>query len=354
MSFWNRWLKRRSTRVVDPLARSFAALDATQHSEAQDVLATIAAADPDNGEAQLALGMLRLRDFTNDPASSVLHDAMISLRRAVERLPESSEAHFYLAIAESFTLDTVDEAAQHLARALELDPGLADRANDVQARIAEARSGMQQQALDADTLHAAVLHYEEGQHLIEQGDLTAAASAFNQAIALYPSYVEAIVALAEVERRRGNIEQAIAAFRRALAVRPDMFEARIGLGSLYVQQGDHARALAQLKLAAEQQPEQASLLRNIGLLQLALGTAQDALATFRRLAALQPDDPEAQLQVALAAAQAGDGAAARDALSRIDADTLQPRQHQLAAQIYDQLGNREAAQRHRDRAAERV
>lgn len=352
MRFLRRWLAPRVPKTpADPLTRGMAALASGDSNEALTLLSSLSTSDPQNGEAQLGLGMLHLRQFATEPQVTTLNDAVTCLSRAAALLPESPEAHFYLAFAESFALDTIDEAEQHLARALQLDPGLAERAAEVEARIASARTGMQQQAIDPEMVHQAVQRYEAGQRLVEAGQPGEAIPAFEQAVGLYPAYVEALLALGEAYRQLGRSDDAVRVLRQALAVRPRMLEAHIGLGSLYVQRGEHERALEQLSLALAQAPEQRQLLRNVGLLQLATARPEAALTSFRRLCALQPADPDPRLHLAQAALQSGDVPTARDALERLADLTLSPQQHARAAQLAEQLGDAALAQRHRAQAA---
>jgi Tfp pilus assembly protein PilF len=291
--------------------------------------------------------MLQLRVFAHEPSPPLLRDATMHLSRAVELVPNSPEAHFYLALALSFTLDTIHEADHHLQHALSLNPQLEARATEIQQRINAGRAGMQQQAIEPDALHAAVQRYERAQTLLDTGRADEAVALLNEAIALYPAYAEAMLAIGDAYRQLQRPDEAITAFRRALAVRPNMFQAYVGLGTLYVQRGDHHRALEQLQLALQQQPDQPQVLRNVGLLQLATGSASDALATFRRLCALSPDDPEPRLQLALAALKAGDQTTARESLHRVDSTTLTAKQHRLAAQIAVDLGDQQLADNYR-------
>ena len=342
MSFFKRWFA--SKPAQDPADRLISRLlgpDEVKGGEALALLSTIGAADPTNGEAQLGLGMLRLRDFTREPRSTALHDAVVHLAQAAQLLPDSAEAHFYLALAQSFTLDTVDEAERNLQRALELNPSLEASSSEIRERITAAKAGMQQQAIDPETLHAAVQRYEQAQSLAGAGRFEDARAKLLEAVELYPAYAEALLALGEVYRRLKREDDAITAFRRALAVRPHMFQAHVGLGSLYVGRGDHERALGQLLLALDQAPDQPQVLLNVGLLQLATNKPADAAMTFRRLCALQPNDPGARLQLALAAVQAGDNSTARDALQRCLGAELTPRQRSFAAQIAGRLGDPE-------------
>lgn len=351
MDFLKRWFGPKSKQQPLRLTGRAAELAAEKDEATRQLLATLLHNDPHNGEAQLAIGMLHLREYAEEPHIATLRDAVTRLTRATELLPDSSEALFYLAFAESFTLDTIDEAEAHLRQALQRDPQLAERAGEIEARIAAGKQGMQQQAIDPDIVRAAVEKYEAGQRLAEAGNHAGASTAFEEAIALYPAYAEALLALGESYRQLGRLEDAIRVLRRALAVRPRMFEAHVGLGSLYVQTGDQTRALEQLQLALGVVPDQPQVLRNVGLLQLATGQAAEAAATFRRLSALDPLDPEPRLHLALAALQSADHATARDALTRLEHSALNARQHQLAARVAEQLGDAEAAQRHRVAAA---
>jgi Tfp pilus assembly protein PilF len=276
------------------------------------------------------------------------------LSGAVELLPDSPEAHFYLALAQSFTLDTIDDADTHLQRALSLNPQLAVRAAEIQERIKSGRAGMQQQAIEPDALHAAVQHYEQAQAQLDAGRANEAVALLDEAIALYPAYAEAMLAMGEAYRQLQRPDEAITAFRRALAVRPHMFQAYVGLGTLYVQRGDHHRALEQLMLALQQQPDQPQVLRNVGLLQLATGKAADALTTFRRLCALAPDDPEPRLQLALAALKVGDQALVRESLKRVAGTPLTAKQHRLAAQLAADLGDEVLSAEHLRRSEDAI
>ena len=353
MHWLRRWLAPRVPATpTDPLSRGMAALANGDGDEALRLLASIGASDPKNGEAQLGLGMLHLRQFAADPQVSLLNEAVAVLTRAVALLPESPEAYFYLALAQSFALDTIDEAEGNLQHALQLDPGLRERAAEVETRIATARLGMQQQALDPATIHEAVEHYDAGQRLLEADQPAVAVAEFERATRLYPAYAEAFLALGAAYRQLDRLDDATRALRQALAVRPQMPEAHIALGSLYVQLGDRERALEQLLLALDHAPDQPQLLRNVGRLQLATGHAEDASATFRRLCALQPHDPDPRLDLVQAALQSGDQAAARAALARLNALTLSAAQHVRAAQLATELDDHEAAQRHQRAADE--
>ncbi len=362
MSFWKRWFERRDdddagvnvrpqTKVTSSPASLTAAPLTEKEQETLKLLTSLTAVDPHNGEARLGLGMLQLRAFAHEPVPSLLHEATTHLSSAIELLPDSPEAHFYLALALSFTLDTIDQADKHVRQALALNPQLAERASEIHERINAGRVGMQEQAIEPDALHTAVQRYEQAQALLDGGRADEAIALLSEAIALYPAYAEAMLALGEVYRQLQRPDEAIAAFRRALAVRPHMFQAYVGLGTLYVQRGDHSRALEQLLLALQQQPDQPQVLRNVGLLQLATGKATDALATFRRLCALLPDDPEPRLQLALAAIKSGDQMAGREALNRVEGTPLSSKQHRLAAQIAVDLGDEQLANHHRLRSA---
>jgi tetratricopeptide (TPR) repeat protein len=341
-SFWKRWFSP-TARPADPLSRGGAALaagsEAAGEHEALALLASVAGAEPNNGDSQLALGMLRLAEFRRDAAPATLNAAVNHLERAVALLPDSPEAHFYLALGESFTLATADAAAAHLEQALRLDPGLAERADEIRERVTAAHVGLQQQAIDPATLQSAVRLYDAAQAEIRAGALAAALPLLVDAVAQYPAYVEALLALSDVYRELGRGDEAIATLRRALSVRPQLFGAHLALGSLYVGRGEHGRALEQLEQALAQQPEHPQVLRNVGLLQLATGKPALAVATFRRLCALQPDDPDPRLQLALASLQAGDDAAAVAALERVDAAQLSARQRMLAARVAADLGS---------------
>jgi tetratricopeptide (TPR) repeat protein len=97
---------------------------------------------------------------------------------------------------------------------------------------------------------------------------------------------------------RGSVEDADAAFRRALELRPDDVEALVDLGHTAFARGQAGEALAHLGRAAERDPTNLDVLRSLLEMHRRLGQPEQALGVARELAARGAGDVGATLDVA--------------------------------------------------------
>jgi TolB-like protein/Tfp pilus assembly protein PilF len=218
-------------------------------------------------------------------------------REAIDRDPTFARPH--AGLADSYNLlgiygmipraEADRQASQAAARALELDPSLAEA-------------------------HASLGHIRN-----QRLDWTGAQASFTRALELRPGYATAHLwystllaqlgrpdeALAEIDRavaldplsaavsaQRGAIllvarryDEAIAQLERTLKLDPDFARARIVLAEAYVQKGDHTRALAEAERAGQAGGAGVELTADIGYIHAVAGRRNQAVQIARQLAA---------------------------------------------------------------------
>lgn len=131
-------------------------------------------------------------------------------------------------------------------------------------------------------------HSALGHHLLEHGNLDAAATELERALAVRPRFGEALNNLGSTRWRQGRRDEALELFRAAAAASPDFMLARSNYGTALLELGRPEEALAQLERAARARPADAELQLHLGNAHLALGELEAATASFERAIALRP------------------------------------------------------------------
>jgi protein O-GlcNAc transferase len=199
---------------------------------------------PDNAQLLFTLGRAL-------KASGELAAAVATYRRVIAMQPQFAEAFVSLGISLR-ALGELDEAIRCQERAIQLKPGLAvAHANLSNALAARAERDLQQgleeppneEAL-ARQKHAvaldpknAVLHRNLGVLLIQARQRLEAAQAFNQALTLDPSDVEACLRLSHCLKTLGDSKLARAACEKWLSINPPNAPVMRALAALLTRDG---------------------------------------------------------------------------------------------------------------------
>jgi tetratricopeptide (TPR) repeat protein len=188
--------------------------------------------------------------------------------------------------------------------------------------IALAQSACAALAACEGDANAGQAAYGRARVLLARGDVAAAGSACETAVARSPDLVPARFLEAELALRRRDAPGALAALDRALSLSdgledPEGFVLRALAFDVLAERG---RALADLDRALELAPEDAEARRERGRVRLALGQPGPAAADLERALRSAPHDVEARLLRARAFALLGDREAARADLDLLEKD----------------------------------
>jgi tetratricopeptide (TPR) repeat protein len=138
-------------------------------------------------------------------------------------------------------------------------------------------------------------HHNLGNILRGQGQLAAAATSYERALALAPNSVETLYSLGNTCQDLGQTERAIWYFERALRLRPDTAELYNNLGSALQDLGRLDEAVTCYHKALALQPEAVGILDNLAGTLRAQGQLAAAEATCERAIALQPNRIESHI-----------------------------------------------------------
>ena len=153
-------------------------------------------------------------------------DAIRWCDRALERLPDSAELHFYRSNLHKHAHAT-DEAIASARMALKLRPGLFAARSSLAQLLTNAlqeTSGLDGTAQRVQRIAAG--YSDLGIAYLSSSELTAAQEAFEKALALAPQVAEYHYNLGTVLRYHEDVEEAIASFDRAIALDGDHAPAR--------------------------------------------------------------------------------------------------------------------------------
>ncbi|MDO9051463.1 MAG: LytR C-terminal domain-containing protein [Methylotenera sp.] len=104
---------------------------------------------------------------------------------------------------------------------------------------------------------------------------------------------------------QNRFDQAIKAYENALAVDSSFVEARNGLGVIYSRQGKYREAIEAFQIAIQQAPKAAHLYSNMGYAYYLQGRYVESVAALKQAAALDPTNQRALNNLGLAYAKTG-------------------------------------------------
>jgi tetratricopeptide (TPR) repeat protein len=178
------------------------------------------------------------------------------------------------------------------------------------------RRGEIEDARDSYTLAAhyaprsALAPFHLGLLELEQGRLTAAFSALEQALALGGAGARVHNALGAAHSKARDFESAVLQFRRAVALEPGFAEAHSNLGYvLFREIEDYAAAAAHIEQALAVEPERPATRLNWAMVLQQRGRGEEALAVYDALIDADPAFDEARLNRGLIRLARGEFAA---------------------------------------------
>lgn len=302
-------------------------------------------ANPAAPEAMELLGIAQLAAGEKD-------NAVVTFTKLAEMAPRAPGVQVRLAAAQA-TKGNLADARRAYARALELDPDLAD------AHVGLIQLDLKEQ-LGADALRRArqlqarqprspLGHILEGDILASQKDYAGAAAAYLRAFDLdktTPTLIKLHASLhaagqgADAETRAaqwlkarpqdyalrgyladhylkaGQNQAAISQYQAIVQTAPDNVLALNNLAWLYQQEKD-PRALATAERAYKLSPEAPSIADTLGWIQVQQGDAKRGLALLQQAYAKTPQHPGIHYHLAAALAKTGERARARTELDRL-------------------------------------
>lgn len=156
---------------------------------------------------------------------------------------------------------------------------------------AEAQAAMDRADRNPKDLKA---QKEAGEVFYGLHDYEKASLYFGRALALKADDFETLVAAGNARYDAGDFDAAAPLYERALAVKPDSPDVRTDYGNTFFQREDYARALAEYRKSVAVDPTHVNSWRNLAVAALNLKDKAAASEALDRLAALTPQSPEVE------------------------------------------------------------
>ncbi len=283
------------------------ATQARRFARAADHFAQAASVDPAFPRVQYSLGVARFNAGQFEQAAPPLSAALerqpddLALRRMLALAWLNAGNH------ERAARLLADDPGRDADRSLQYAYGLALVRG---GRTAEARPIFDR--LLAEHADWPELNVLLGQAAAREGDFKAAAEHLHRAVALEPGVAEAHAALGDIHLREGRLAEAEAAFRAELASHPADHRSRYVLATVLELDNRPREALRELDLVLGARPDDADARYLRGKILLKEGRAEEAATQLLAAAELAPEDANIRNQLGLAWRQLGDPEKARE------------------------------------------
>ena len=201
-----------------------------------------------------------------------------------------------------YQMNRPDQALEHLRRAVDLNPNIAETHNNLgivyrmQGKYPEAEKLFRRALTIRPDYADARLNL--GRVYRHQNRLDEAETCFRQVVREHPMAVDAWIGLGITLRERGRPIDAERTFAEAIRLRPDSHAARYNRGLAFVDLGRPAEALVEFEQAHALQPTDPESLMLVGVMLAELGRRAEAEAKYREALKLRPEYPEANTNLA--------------------------------------------------------
>lgn len=212
-----------------------------------------------------------------------------------------------------FQLGDLAGASRELTGALVDNPGFQPRAEIYSPEFMALFLNAQRDATDERERRAANL-LKQGIEALTGGDTATARRQIEDSLALVPTSLRAIFALAQVDLATGRTDPALAGFERVLALErsaPDKLpralksQALLNVGFIYFGRGQYEDSVHALEEASRLDTRDPRIWFNLGLARQKLGLAVPGLEALRTAHELDRSDPEIALELGRAFSAAG-------------------------------------------------
>ena len=247
--------------------------------------------------------------------------SIIELKNVLQKTPDHAEARYWLGV------DYLDEgdsksAEAELRRALTLGVG-PEKALPPLGRSLLAQ-GKFKEALD-ETDPARISSAQGSPELLSvraraqlaMGNVAEAKKSFDQALALQPEYVDALLGKARLAASEKKLDEAARLIERALAGAPKSIEAWLMKGDVAGVRNDEAGATAAYQKVLELKPDNVLAHSNIASLHIAAGRFDDARKHIEQARKLAPANPMTNYLLALLEFRKQNFPAAREAVLQV-------------------------------------
>jgi tetratricopeptide (TPR) repeat protein len=140
-----------------------------------------------------------------------------------------------------------------------------------------------------NTSETATIYLNNGNQLLESGNLEEAIAAYRNAIELNPDLSWSHHNLGEALAKLGKLEEAIVAYRSAIELNPDFSWSYHHLGDALDRQQQWQEAVVAFRRAIELNPEHFGSYCGLGQSLAKLGQLDEAIAAYRRASELDPE-----------------------------------------------------------------
>lgn len=207
--------------------------------------------------APLADGSVALAQAYAHHQAGRLEEARAGYESVLAREPRNFDALHLLGVLALQSARPAD-AAEHISRALRVDPA------------------------------SAAAHNNLGEAWRRIGRPEEAEACFREAVSIAPRYADAHFNLATLLRRLGRGEEAVLSYRSAVAIDPALTEAHVHLGETLNALGRPAQAIEALRAALALDGNLAEAHSSLGVALSDAGELDEALAACQRAVALKP------------------------------------------------------------------